>query len=112
MQNQTLLSKAVASGNDWRFGLLLTGLMLSFGLCAPVATGQTCNDGCDALFGNTFQGVGALFNNGVGGNSAFGAGALYYDSSGSDNTATGQSALFYNTTGNSNTATGSFALFN
>ena len=89
-------------------------MVLSFGWLAPssIATAQTCNDGCDALFGNTYQGVGALFNNGVERNSAFGAGALYYDSSGSDNTATGQSALFYTTTGNSNTSSGSFALFN
>ena len=97
-----------------RCGLLLSGMLLGALSLAvsSTASGQTCNDGCDALFGNTFQGVGALFNNGVERNSAFGSGALYYDSSGSDNTATGQSALFYTTTGNSNTASGSFALFN
>jgi trimeric autotransporter adhesin len=97
-----------------RCDFLLAAMLLSFGWLAmsPIATGQDCNDGCDFLFGNTFQGEDALFNNGVERNTAFGAFTLYSDISGSDNTATGQSALFYNTNGNSNTASGSFGLFN
>src|SRR2546425_174997 len=44
------------------------------------------------------------------GNTALGAYAFQYDTTGSQNTANGYYALHFNTTGNRNTATGAFAL--
>src|SRR5215471_5041305 len=45
-------------------------------------------------------------------NTAFGFGALRFNTAGHDNTATGAAALLNNTTGSNNSATGDEALFN
>ncbi len=66
---------------------------------------------------NTKYGTGALHSNTSDDNSAFGYDALYnntgnYDGgTGTYNTAIGAEALYYNTTGSSDTAAGSFALY-
>ena len=91
----------------------------------PGAQAQ-CVDGCNNLFG-TFQGDGALINNGVGsGNTAFGWRALFFTSATSfntgvgggalalnnsdDNVAVGAAALLLNTSGADNVAVGTDAL--
>src|SRR5947208_8826313 len=74
----------------------------------PGAQAQ-CVDGCNNLFG-TFQGDGALINNGVGsGNTAFGWRALFFTSATSFNTAVGGGALALNNS-NDNVAVGAAAL--
>ena len=96
-----------------RSRLLLTGIVLSFGLLAlsPAATGQTCQDGCDTIHNNTFLGDSALRSNTTGlANTAIGYGTLPNNTSGNGNTAVGGGALAANSIGSYNTAIGSGAL--
>jgi Chaperone of endosialidase len=66
-----------------------------------------------AFFYDTAAGFQALYSNTSDGsyNSAFGALALYSNTSGSENTALGLQALYSNTTGYGNTASGAQALY-
>ena len=74
----------------------------------PGAQAQ-CVDGCNNVFG-TFQGDGALINNGVGsGNTAFGWRALFFTSATSFNTGVGGGALALNNS-DDNVAVGAAAL--
>jgi trimeric autotransporter adhesin len=89
-------------------------LLLSTGLAAvvitPVASAQTCQDGC--FYSNTYQGSDAMLNFGSGGNNtAFGAYALMSMNGGQDNTAIGAYAMDLLTTGSENTAVGVSALY-
>ena len=64
-----------------------------------------------AQTGNTKYGTGALFSNTTGSyNSAFGLDALRYNTTGYYNTASGNYSLFVNTTGGQNTASGANSL--
>jgi hypothetical protein len=70
-----------------------------------------CEDGCDTIHRNTFQGDDALINNTTGvANTAIGSLALSSNTEGYANTAFGESALENNTTGYENTAIGAGAL--
>ena len=63
-------------------------------------------------YGNTANGVQALYSNTTGNNNtANGNAALQTNTTGYDNTANGLQALYSNTTGNSNTANGMYALY-
>jgi hypothetical protein len=60
---------------------------------------------------NTAVGAGALDLNTADSNTATGAAALLFNTTGTENTANGTAALELNDTGSQNTATGAFALF-
>jgi hypothetical protein len=76
---------------------------------APQAR-AVCQDGCDTITDNTFQGDDALINNTTGvANTAIGSLALSSNTEGYANTAFGESALENNTTGYENTAIGAGA---
>jgi len=90
-------------------------LLIVAGLAAivitPLASAQTCQDGC--FYSNTYQGDDALLNFGSGGNnSAFGIQALWQNNGGTDNTAVGAFTLsgYYGGPASYNTAVGSLAL--
>ena len=109
----TLFIRRSINRSPLRSRLLLTGIVLSFGLLAfsHAATGQTCQDGCDTIHNNTFLGDSALSSNTTGlGNTANGYGALANNTSGYGNTAVGGEALSANSVGNYNTAVGTSAL--
>jgi trimeric autotransporter adhesin len=112
--------------NQSKILLAILPVLACFALL-PGAQAQ-CVDGCDTNFG-TFQGDGALINNGTGiGNSAFGWRALFFTSAtnfntavgggalalnnSSDNVAVGAAALVLNTSGSDNVAVGTDALVN
>jgi len=61
---------------------------------------------------NTALGAGALDLNTADSNTATGAAALLFNTTGAENTANGTAALEFNDTGSQNTANGAFALFN
>jgi len=61
---------------------------------------------------NTAVGAGSLDLNTADSNTATGAAALLFNTTGTENTANGTAALEINETGSQNTATGAFALFN
>ena len=90
--------------------LLIPFLLGCFAL-SPQAR-AVCREGCGSDPSNTFLGDDALLSNTNTGNTAVGAQALEFNTSGSENTATGAQALWNNTTGGGNTATGFWALLN
>jgi len=76
----------------------------------PQARAQDCRQGCDLDNSSTFLGEAALLFNSGNANTAIGAEALNFNTTGRFNTATGAGALQSNTTGGFNTATGTVAL--
>ena len=99
-----------------RLALLLIPLVFACFALSPMAHAVTpAPDGAYPIQ-NTAEGEDALFSlpTRAGGeaNTAIGARALYFNTTGGKNTATGARALYFNTTGYANTATGYLALSN
>ena len=86
------------------FSVFIAALIFSLAL-AGVAAAQPCPSSCPPG-NNTSLGTGALQNNKSIFNTAIGADALRFNTTGSGNTAIGSSALAINTTGSRNTANG------
>jgi hypothetical protein len=94
--------KKITSINHHAFAL---SALVCFALSRQ--TRATCQEGCDINLQNTFFGDDALLNDGGGGNTAIGALVLVSPMSDAvSNTAIGAIALRFNTTGSYNTATG------
>jgi len=95
-----------------RHAVFLTIFALPWFILSPQLR-AACQEGCDAITGNTFLGDEALVNNSTGFyNTAIGTDALIFNTTGHDNTATGVFALYANTTGINNTAIGVNTLTN
>ena len=92
-----------------RCSCLIPLMLLCFAL-VPQARAQDCRQGCDLDNSSTFLGEAALLFNSGNANTAIGAEALNFNTTGWFNTATGAGALQANTTGGFNTATGTVAL--
>jgi hypothetical protein len=90
-------------------GFLVPLALACFAL-TPQARAQDCRQGCDLGLSSTFLGEAALLFNSGDANTAVGAEALNFNTTGRFNTATGAGALQSNTTGGFNTATGTVAL--
>ena len=100
--------------SNWRFGFILTLLLLACFALWPVSKAFAVSPTPDGGYpgGNTAEGTDALLNltSGIW-NTALGFEALNHDTAGKINTATGLRALFSNTSGSNNTATGVYALY-
>ena len=100
---------------------MATGLVLLLTITPswgqPVCASPGCNPTVSDANRNTAGGTGALANvnetaSGGFNNTAFGAAALFFNTTGDGNTGIGDRALNHNTTGGFNTASGVNALFN
>ena len=113
MHTTTSFSNSMNRSN-WRFGFILTLLLLACFALWPVSKAFAVSPTPDGGYpgGNTAEGTDALLNltSGIW-NTALGFEALNHDTAGKINTATGLRALFSNTSGSNNTATGVYALY-
>jgi hypothetical protein len=106
MKTTILPLKHPMNRSSCRLAMLFIPLALAFFALSPQAR-ATCQEGCDINLQNTFFGDDALLNDGGGGNTAIGALALVSPMGDAvSNTAIGAIALRFNTTGSYNTATG------
>src|SRR5713101_7866115 len=110
MKTTTLPLRSLMNRSPLCAFLLIPFVLGCFAL-SPQAR-AVCREGCGSDPSNTFLGDDALLSNTNTGNTAVGAQALEFNTSGSENTATGAQALWNNTTGGGNTATGFWALLN
>src|SRR6266851_1508325 len=109
MKTTTPQFRNLMNRSPLRAFLLIPFLLGCFALSPPARA--VCREGCGSDPSNTFLGDDALLSNTNTGNTAVGAQALEFNTSGSENTATGAQALWNNTTGGGNTANGTAALY-
>ena len=127
MKTKTLLLQHSINHVPGQLTLVIIPFALACLALSSTVRADSCEQGCDFLFRNTFLGQQALINNTGGldntaigsyslnsnttglGNTAVGSGTLAFNNS-RDNTGIGAGALAFNTTGSSNTANGAHAL--